>query len=523
MRAQWLEEDSSNSDPEGPVRRGAWLYGPRTHADGASTIQVANEASSAEPTGSTSDDSLLEPEPDATPAWAMPLGIAGGLALFSLLVSSLATGDTELLAGVGMASVLAICSAFVFKRIAKFDQIASVSTVLFAGLSLKLLGTLARFYVGQGVYERSDATEYDAVARQWATNYLHYGQLPKVNQWTSTNLVKLILAELYSYVTPSMIGGYIVFSWLSFWGAVLAWRGFKRVYPSASKRYGVFILFAPSMMYWPSGIGKEAIAIFGLGLAIYGTCLIISGSAWLGTATAVGGGIIATYIRPHIGLVVMLGMAAGLILRKRPKGQKIGTLFSIIVFALAGSFVVGQVDEYFGTNVQTGTGVVEQGEEAEHRTTQGGSEFEATPVFASPANFPQAFMTVMFRPYPWEATSLQELLTAIESFTFAALLIMGIRRIFGNIRRDRALMIFAIVTMLIFVALFSNFANFGILARQRTQLLPFMFLLLCIPERPRPESYKLIMERMHEERAATGHELGGPVLVDDYRPHFRRR
>ena len=46
-------------------------------------------------------------------------------------------------------------------------------------------------------------------------------------------------------------------------------------------------------------------------------------------------------------------------------------------------------------------------------------------------------------------------------------------------------MIFALVNLIVFVFLFSNFANFGILARQRTQIAPFLFLLLAMPLKDR--------------------------------------
>jgi hypothetical protein len=480
-----IQHDGTPSRPE----RGFWLDGtndpalPAEEVDGSSV----DGADSAAPNAPA--------DADGTPSWAMPLCVAGGTAMFAMLASGLATGDSELVTAVGVALVLGLGSFVVFRRIAKFDGRSAISTILLAAMSVKLLGTLARFYVGQGVYDRSDATEYDSVGRQWANDYLSIGQMPKVNKWTSTNLVKLVVAEFYHYASATMIGGFIFFSWLSFVGMVFAWRGFKRVHPDAANRYMLFVLFAPSMMYWPSSIGKEALAIFGLGMATYGVGLIVGRAVWLGSAVAIAGALVTTYVRPHVGLVAMIGMAFALILRKRPKGQKIGTLVSIVVFAIAGSFVMGQVNEYFGTNVQTGEGVVEQGAAAEDRTGQGGSEFEPTPVFASPANFPLAVLTVMFRPYPWEAGSAQELFTSIESFAYGVLLVMSLRRLAQGLRRDRPLTIYAVVTTVVFIALFSNFANFGILARQRTQILPFLFMLLCIPARPRPERYNSLLER----------------------------
>lgn len=511
MRAWTDDPDHDATRRASRPERGFWLDRGQPHpATSGAASGAVGEAQTAADT-STID---VDTDPDSPPGWATPLCVAGGTALFAMLASGLATGDGELIAAVGVALVLGVGSFLVFRRLAKADGFAGLTTILIAAMSVKLLGTLARFYVGQGVYDRSDATEYDAVGRQWASDYLSIGAMPKVNKWTSTNLVKLVVAEFYHYTSPSMIAGFVFFSWLSFVGMVLAWRGFKRVHPENARRYMVLVLFAPSMMYWPSSIGKEALAIFGLGLASYGVCLIVARAIWVGSACAVGGALAATYVRPHVGLVVMTGMAFALVLRKRPKGQKLGTLASIAVFAIAGSFVIGQVNDYFGTNVQTGEGVVEQGESATDRTGQGGSEFEPTPVFTNPANFPLALLTVMFRPYPWEATSAQELFTSIESFAYGVALAMALRKLFFGLRRDRPLTIFALVTMVMFIALFSNFANFGILARQRTQVLPFLFMILCIPPRSRPERYTPMMQQHFGNQPApneSGPNQFGPV------------
>jgi hypothetical protein len=47
--------------------------------------------------------------------------------------------------------------------------------------------------------------------------------------------------------------------------------------------------------------------------------------------------------------------------------------------------------------------------------------------------------------------------------------------------RSRPYVAFALTFVLVFVAAFGVISNFGILARQRTQVLPFVFVLLSLP------------------------------------------
>ena len=42
-----------------------------------------------------------------------------------------------------------------------------------------------------------------------------------------------------------------------------------------ARTYGWLVFFFPSLLYWPSSIGKEAWICFGLGLASYGVALIL--------------------------------------------------------------------------------------------------------------------------------------------------------------------------------------------------------------------------------------------------------
>jgi hypothetical protein len=51
--------------------------------------------------------------------------------------------------------------------------------------------------------------------------------------------------------------------------------------------------------------------------------------------------------------------------------------------------------------------------------------------------------------------------------------------------RERPYVAYCVGYMFVFVFAFSAFSNFGILARQRAQVMPAFLVLLCIPERRR--------------------------------------
>ncbi len=113
--------------------------------------------------------------------------------------------------------------------------------------------------------------------------------------------------------------------------------------------------------------------------------------------------------------------------------------------------------------------------ELERNTRQGGSAVEGSAI-RSFADAPAAVVRVLFRPLPWEAHNLQALVSSLESVALLALIVWKLP---GIIRRLPALrqspyVLASVAYSTGFVIAFSAIFNLGILARQRTQMLPFL-------------------------------------------------
>ncbi len=92
-------------------------------------------------------------------------------------------------------------------------------------------------------------------------------------------------------------------------------------------------------------------------------------------------------------------------------------------------------------------------------------------------------MTVLFRPFPWEAGNAQALVASVEGTILAMLFVVSLPRL---ARLPRLLvttpyLVFAVSYSLMFVFAFSSVGNFGIITRQRTQVFPLVLVLLAIP------------------------------------------
>lgn len=296
---------------------------------------------------------------------------------------------------------------------------------------------------------------------------------------------------LVSVITGSgHFTNFLLFAWIAFWGCVLLYRAFALALPDADhRRYALFIFLWPSLMFWPSSVGKEAWMVFTLGVAMLGAARIFrrrpGGYVFLTLGLLAG-----SFVRPHVALLALLAVAIGLFVARRvsvPRGQisvgLIAKIFGLLLVVAIGGLLVSRTQELLDVNDTSGSSFVEQGlEQVGVQTAQGGSEFDpANP--RSPAGYVEAAVTIVLRPFPFEADTSEQVVTSIESLVLLLLLVTSWRRLWGIVGRlrDHAYFTMAIAYVLMFVFAFGTVANFGILARQRVQLLPFVFALLAAP------------------------------------------
>ncbi len=115
------------------------------------------------------------------------------------------------------------------------------------------------------------------------------------------------------------------------------------------------------------------------------------------------------------------------------------------------------------------------------------SEFVPS-IVDSPARAPVAAVTVLFRPFVFEAHNFQSLLAAIEGTALLVLCLLRFRWVWAAMRslRRQPYVVFCLVFSVLFIVAYSSFANFGLLARERVQLYPLFLVLISIPPADRP-------------------------------------
>lgn len=366
--------------------------------------------------------------------------------------------------------------------------------LLLIALMVKLaLGAVGQLYVMKDLYGGvADAAYYYdegvELARQFRDLNFETGLDPIIG----TNFTKILTGAVLAIIGNSKTGAFMVFSWMGFWGLFLFYRAFVIAVPEGSARtYARLVFFLPSLIFWPSAIGKDAWMVLGLGIAAFGAARVMTGHTWRGLAVAGVGFWMGGMVRPHVVAMVGVGLAAAYLIRRPRKELRelapVAQAISLIAVAAVALMVVSRSEAWLQTKgFQNPTDVNSSLGSVYTKTSRGGSSFVPS-LLTSPQRAPAAAVTVLFRPILTDAEKFQEFIAGIEGSLLLLFALFRIRWIIAGFRsvRRQPYVALAFVYTGLFVLAFSSIANFGILVRQRSSVLPFFLLLLCIPPKSR--------------------------------------
>jgi hypothetical protein len=100
----------------------------------------------------------------------------------------------------------------------------------------------------------------------------------------------------------------------------------------------------------------------------------------------------------------------------------------------------------------------------------------------NPIHFPQRVVNVLLRPFPWEVETSFQLLASLESALLVALIVLRWKSVTGSLKHARTtpFIMYAWVLTGLYCLAYAAFANFGILVRQRSLVIPAVLLILSI-------------------------------------------
>jgi hypothetical protein len=392
--------------------------------------------------------------------------------------------------------VLFLISLPILSRQAQREGDRTLFRLLVLALSAKLVGAIVRYWVAFHLYGGiADSQMYHDVGATLAQHFRAGNFHTGLSSLSGTNFLRFFTGVVFTVTGTSMMGGFLFFSWLGFWGQFLVYRAFTVAVPEGRRRsYARLLFFLPTMVFWPSAIGKEAWMVFALGIAAYGAARALTDSAMRGLVIAGVGLWLAAFVRPPVAGIIGLALIGAALIRRPRKelGQlapivKVLTLIVLVVFAVV---LLKNTNRFLQDNgIRTQGGLASVSNQLVTRTEGGGSQFGPVSILKSPLKTPQGIFTVLFRPFLFEAHSGEAALSALEGTFLLVLTLLRIKWIWTAIksmRRQPYVAFAAICAGLLIIAL-SSYANFGLLARERSQVMMFYLALLAIPPPKQPD------------------------------------
>lgn len=359
---------------------------------------------------------------------------------------------------------------------------AAMVNLFLIGLILRVFGSIARQQVAELLYSGSgDAKTYFEAGRMHADQIrlldfsFVVGEGSLNDQWWGTQFIKSLTGFVIFVTGESLQAGFLVFSLFSFLGLVLCVRAFGRASgPEAELSLARWVWLWPSLCFWPSSIGKDAVMVLGVGLLAWGYVGSGASRRWIYLAAGIA---LCGAVRPHVAAVL-----AGSVMAAETMAR--GSFANLRRFAgvlLAAALVVYSIRaglDQLGLADADLEGIQEQFDFRAGQTEQGGSSIQAASGWSA---IPMALITILARPFPWEARGIA-ILSASEMTLFWGIALVQWRSIWSFARnwRDNAFLRLAFplvggISLMYGLA----FSNLGIIARQRSVILPFMLALLA--------------------------------------------
>ena len=218
----------------------------------------------------------------------------------------------------------------------------------------------------------------------------------------------------------------IFINFLSLIGLTAIYKAFKSEYNSTNKLLFIALLLLPSLLFWGSGLLKESIILFGLGLFTYSFFKLFKHPNLLSFGLLLFSLALIAYTKLYI-LAALLIPTIGYIInsilkRKRHLGYITATLVCFLI-----SLVAPKLNTEWDIYQKIALKQKEFNVLINNVSTS--SSFKIVEITDAPSilkNIPNAINNTLLRPYPWECSSPFVWLSLLENWLIILLIITTI-------------------------------------------------------------------------------------------------
>lgn len=286
----------------------------------------------------------------------------------------------------------------------------------------------------------------------------------------------------------------ILFSLIAYAGI---WKIFvfcDKVFRKYRKEVAISFIFLPSFVFWGSGISKESICLYGIGVASYLFLnYIIYKKLSFKSFLAVLVNIYLLYLtKDYIMIAIVLGLFFALFF-KLLKSSNIITklfLFPIVLFGI-GIFLTFFINDLISNTIEEATQelLAQSNNMQQMYENTGGSFIGNVAIEPTLAGIfkaaPTLYVNVFFRPYIWETRNPVMLLSALESLAFFLMFMWFLIKskfifVLGRANTNPIFIFSLTFSLVLGLMVGITTFNFGTIIRYKMPCMPFLCMTLLI-------------------------------------------
>lgn len=262
---------------------------------------------------------------------------------------------------------------------------------------------------------------------------------------------------------------FLLFNLFGFMGLIAFYGALRQLveYKSKGVKWLAFAsVLLPSISFWSSAIGKDAISFMSVGFALWASVDLRKRIGLMAFAV-----IVMLLVRPHMAGMMIVALSIALFFDK--KASFIRRLFLGVIAFFTAVILVPFAIQY--------AGLVELSQLLNFiDSRQGYNQGGGSSLDISSMGLPMQLFTYAFRPLPYEAHNITALLSSLDNLYLLMLLVLGL---YGRLRYglqkklDNILFIVAYVGAA-WLVLAMTTSNLGIAVRQKWMFMPMVIFLI---------------------------------------------
>jgi hypothetical protein len=387
-----------------------------------------------------------------------------------------------------VAAILFGIGRLIITRVAYAEGSPWLLKLLMVSLILHLLAAPGQVYVVNHVYHGiSDWNRYVHQGALLSSDFRHFNFTTAnadVRQIVNDGSVSIAAGIVMAIVGANELGAFFVFSFLSFLGAICFYKAFTLTFARADhRRYALMLFLMPSLIFWTADTSKESLMMLALGLISYGAAKFLARKRG-GFILVAPGVFIGAYVRPNELLLVLAGFVVAMMIptaAARKTGFGLKRLISLVFLGALLYLAVVVTVRYLHHGLNTASLQTTNAQNGATGTSGG------VPYSSNFAYYPRDVYEVLFNPLLINAHGFGQRIAALENTVILVLILTSWRslRILPRATFARPYAMMCLVYTVTFIYAFAALGNLGLIERERTMMIPFLFVLLSIPRGPK--------------------------------------